>query len=109
MLAASVIPYVSTTGMPNARSNRPSTDGDSGADADRTKRTRPDDGAAAGSAASTVMIAGTALIQVTCLFSMTAQNPRRLNLRSSTRQARATRVASSPTTSALTWNSGRQQ
>jgi hypothetical protein len=39
--------------------------------------------------ASTVMIAGTALIQVICCASIVAQNLRRLNARSSTRQAPA--------------------
>ena len=97
------------TGMPNAPSNRRSAEGGSGAEADRTKRTRAGGGAAGGSAARIVMMAGTALIQVISCSSIIAQNPRRLNLRSSTRQARAARVASSPTTSALTWNSGRQQ
>ena len=97
------------TGMPNASSNRLSTDGGSGAEAERTKRTRRAAGTAGGSMASTVMIAGTALIQVIRRCSISSQNPRRLNLRSSTRQARAARVASNPTTSALTWNSGRQQ
>ncbi len=55
------------------------------------------------------MIAGTALIQVISCSLIMAQKPVRLNLRSTTRQARAARVASRPTTSALTWNSGRQQ
>ena len=94
--------------MPNASSNRLSTDGGSGAEAERTKRTRP--GAGRGRlAASTVMIAGTALIQVTRCSPISAQNPRRLNLRSSTRQARRPGSRAIPTTSALTWNSGRQQ
>ena len=102
------------TGMPNASSNRLSAEGGSGAEAERMKRTRPggrvaSGGAAGGSMASTVMMAGTALIQVIRCAAISAQNPRRLNLRSSTRQARAARVASNPTTSALTWNSGRQQ
>ena len=97
------------TGMPNASSNRRSADGGSGAEADRTKRTRAGGRTAAGSMASTVMIAGTALIQVICRVSIVAQNLRRLNLPSSTRQAPAARVASRPTTSALTWNSGREQ
>ena len=97
------------TGMPKACSKRRSADGASGAEAERTKRTQWAAGPAAGSMAKIVMIAGTALIQVISCSSIMAQNPRRLNLRSSTRQARAARVASSPTTSALTWNSGRQQ
>ena len=59
--------------------------------------------------ASTAMIAGTALIQVIRCCSISSQNRCRLNLRSSTRHAPAARVASNPTTSALTWNSGRQQ
>ena len=97
------------TGRPDASSNRLSTDGGSGAEAERTKRTRPAGGTAGGSMASTAMIAGTALIQVIRCCSISSQKPRRLNLRSSTRQAPAARVASNPTTSALTWNSGRQQ
>ena len=97
------------TGMPNASSNRLRADGGSGAEAERTKRTRPGRWVAGGSMASTLMIAGTALIQVIRRSAIRAQNPRRLNLRSSTRQARAARVASNPTTSALTWNNGRQQ
>jgi hypothetical protein len=59
--------------------------------------------------ASTAIMAGTALIQVIRRSSISSQNRWRLNLRSSTRQAPAARVASNPTTSALTWNSGRQQ
>ena len=54
------------------------------------------------------MMGGTALIQVLSWSSIMAQNPRGLNRRSRTRQARAARVASNPTTSALTWNNGRQ-
>ena len=94
--------------MPNVSSNRRSADGASGAEAERMKRTRPG-GATGGSMARMVMIAGTALIQVICRVSISSQNPRRLNLRSTTRQAPAARVASSPTTSALMWNRGRQQ
>jgi hypothetical protein len=97
------------TGMPNAVSNRLSVAAGSGAEADRVKRTRSGARPARGSIASTAMIAGTALIQVIRCCSISAQNPRRLNLRSRTRQARAASVASNPTTSALTWNSGRQQ
>ena len=52
------------TGMPNAPSNRRSAEGGSGAEADRTKRTRAGGRAAGGSAARIVMMAGTALIQV---------------------------------------------
>ena len=55
------------------------------------------------------MIAGTALIQVMPRSSISGQNPRLLNLRSSARYAPARRVASSPTTSALTWNRGSEQ
>ena len=71
-------------------------------------RTRPGT-ATGGSMARIVMIAGTALIQVICRVPISSQKPRRLNLRSTTRQAPAARVPSSPTTSALMWNSGRQQ
>ena len=90
------------TGMPNRLSNWRSDEGGSGAEADRTKRIRPGVRTSPGSLARMVMIAGTALIQVISCSSIIAQNPRGLNLRSSTRQARAARVASSPTTSALT-------
>ena len=86
--------------MPNESSNRRSAEGASGAEAERTKRTRPRV-ATGGSMPRMVMIAGTALIQVICRASISSQNPRRLNLRSTTRQAPAARVASSPTTSAL--------
>ena len=94
--------------MPNVSSNRRSAEGASGAEAERMKRTRPCV-ATGGSMARMVMIAGTALIQVICRVSISPQKPRRLNLRSTTRQAPAARVASSPTTSALMWNRGRQQ
>ena len=55
------------------------------------------------------MIAGTALIQVIRRSAISSQKPRRLNLRSTARYAPACRVASSPTTSALTWNNGSEQ
>ena len=55
------------------------------------------------------MIAGTALIQVIRSAVIRSQNPRLLNLRSTARYAPARSVASSPTTSALTWNSGSEQ
>ena len=72
------------TGMPNASSNRLSAEGGSGAEAERMKRTRPggrvaSGGAEGGSMASTVMMAGTALIQVIRCAAISAQNPRRLN------------------------------
>ena len=94
--------------MPNESSNRRSAERASGAEAERMNLTRPGT-ATGGSMARIVMIAGTALIQVICRVSISSQNPRRLNLRSTTRQAPAARVPSSPTTSALMWNSGRQQ
>ena len=72
------------TGRPDASSNRLSTEGGSGAEAERTKRMRPGR-TAGGFAASRAMIAGTALIQVTRCASISSQKPRRLNLRSSTR------------------------
>ena len=55
------------------------------------------------------MIAGTALIQLIRRSAISSQKPRRLNLRSTARYAPARRVASSPTTSALTWNNGSEQ
>ena len=55
------------------------------------------------------MIAGTALIQVIRRSLISSQKPRLLNLRSSARYAPARRVASTPTTSALTWNRGSEQ
>jgi hypothetical protein len=48
------------------------------------------------------MIAGTALIQVIRCSAIISQKPRRLNFPSTARYAPARRVASSPTTSALT-------
>ena len=94
--------------MPNESSNRCSAEGASGAEAERMNRTRSGT-ATGGSMARIVMIAGTALIQVICRAPISSQKPRRLNLRSTTRQAPADRVPSSPTTSALMWNRGRQQ
>jgi hypothetical protein len=108
MLAASVIPYVSMTGMPRPSSKRSSAARGSGAEADRTKRTAAG-GAAGGSIARIEMIAGTALIQVMPRSRITSQNPWRLNLRSIASLAFACRVASRPTTSAFTWNSGSEQ
>ena len=84
MLAASVIPYVSMTGTPTDRSNRSSAARGSGAEADRTKRSRAG-GAAGGSMARMEMIAGTALIQVIRSALIRSQNPRLLNLRSTAR------------------------
>src|SRR6266568_3600009 len=84
--------------MPNESSNRSSAEGASGAEAERMNRTRPGT-ATGGSMARIVMIAGTALIQVICRVPISSQNPRRLNLRSTTRQAPAARVPSSPTRS----------
>ena len=55
------------------------------------------------------MIAGTALIQVISRSLISCQKPRLLNLRSSARYAPARRVASTPTTSALTWKRGSEQ
>ena len=98
--------------MPKASSNRRSAGAGSGAEAERKNRTRLARGSgrlAGGSSASTLMMAGTALTQVISCCSISAQKPRRLNFRSTTRQAPAVRVASRPTTSALMWNSGRQQ
>ncbi len=74
------------TGKPNASSNRLSAEGGTGAEAERMKRTRPgaqvaSAGAAGGSMASTVMMAGTALIQVIRCAAISAQNPRRLEQR----------------------------
>ena len=50
------------------------------------KRTRPA-AATGGSMARMVMIAGTALIQVICRVPISSQNPRRLNVRSTTSPA----------------------
>ena len=95
--------------MPNDSSNRCNAAGASGAEAERMNRTRSLSGAAGGSMPRIVMMAGTALIQVTCRASISSQNPRRRNLRSTIRHAPAASAESTPTTSAFTWNSGRQQ
>jgi hypothetical protein len=96
------------TGTPMAFSNRSSAASGSGADADRTNRSAVG-GEAGGSIARIEMIAGTALIQVIRSAVIRSQNPRLLNLRSTARYAPARSVPSSPTTSALTWNSGSEQ
>ena len=102
-LAASVIPYDSSTGMPCTCSNRSSTGTGSGAEALRTNRTRAGSLVVVGCSASSAMIAGTALTQVARCRSTVAQKVRRENRRSSTSVPCARRVASRPTTSALTW------
>ncbi len=94
--------------MPSVSSKRRSAARGSGAEADRTKRTSAGR-VRGGSIARIEMIAGTALIQVTRRSSIISQKPRRLNFRSTARYAPALRVASRPTTSALTWNSGSEQ
>jgi len=96
------------TGTPSAFWNRSSEASGSGAEADRTNRSSFG-GSAGGSIDRIEMIAGTALIQVIRSALIRSQNPRLLNLRSTARYAPARRVASSPTTSALTWNSGSEQ
>ena len=96
------------TGTPVWLSNRRSAAHGSGAEADRTNRT-PAGRGAGGSIARIEMIAGTALIQLIRRSAISSQKPRRLNLRSTARYAPARRVASSPTTSALTWNNGSEQ
>ena len=102
-LAASVIPYDSSTGMWCTCSNRRSTGTGSGAEALRTNRTRAGSVVVVGLSASSARIAGTAFTQVASCASTMSQNARRENRRSRTSVPCARSVASRPTTSALTW------
>ncbi len=100
--APSVIPQLTTSGTSPSACR---TGSGSGAEALRTNRSPA--GKSSGPVfARTARIAGTALSHVIRRSARSSQNPVRRNRRSTTRVAPATRVASSPTTSALTWKSG---
>ena len=80
--------------------------GASGAEAERTKRTRRGAVSPSTGVASREMMAGTALIHVTSNSSTMRQNAVRWNRSSRTSEEPATSVDSSPTTSALMCQSG---
>ena len=83
--------------------------GASGADAERAKRIRSATPAGAAVSASSPMMAGTRLSQVTSWAAAIAQNRRREKRLSTTSELPATSVDRTPTTSPLMWNSGSGQ
>ena len=94
------------TGIPVLASNRSATATGNGADADRMNRMPRGTVSSGPSVLRRDTMAGTALIQVIDRRPMRSQKSLRWNRSSRTRLEPATSVDSTPTTSALMWNSG---